>query len=94
VFVCYVDDFLDIQAHRWFPTKVADVAKWNPNPTLSDRAWCFEAPARGGYYQYCFMSLDECARRARLDPHSDGPCVQQDATIALAGADAMLMRSD
>ena len=81
LFVCH-GDFLE--THRCFPSKAAELTTWDlKDRTLSERAWCFEAPARVDS-RFCFLSLDDCTRRARLDPFSDGPCREEDATTELA----------
>ena len=84
LFACYGGDPLD--THRCIPIKADELARWNSKGrTLIDRAWCFDAPARMQHDQFCFLSLDDCARRSRLDLFSDGPCVQKDARSARGG---------
>jgi hypothetical protein len=81
LFVCYAGSF---DLRRCYATPTEEVAKWEPKGlTVSDQAWCVAAPARADT-NMCYLSLEDCMKRARLDPLTDGPCVQQEAAVALA----------
>jgi hypothetical protein len=75
----------DAKTHRCNPFTADSLVKMNIGDSKrSERAWCFEAPIRGTAHNVsCFLSLEECTRRAKLDLFADGPCMQQDARSAL-----------
>jgi hypothetical protein len=81
VFVCASDIF---GSDRCYATKVEDVPKWDiKDPKLADRAWCIATPARADSNgRLCYVTLDDCTRRAHMDPLSEGPCKQEDAAVA------------
>lgn len=82
LFVCYADSF---EHRRCYATAAEDLGRWEPKDfTVSDKAWCVAAPARPDTNgRMCYLSLDDCMKRARMDPLTDGPCMQQDAAVAL-----------
>jgi hypothetical protein len=85
LFVCYADIF---EHRRCYATPAEDLAKWDhlKDAKVADRAWCVATPARlDTNGRMCFISLDDCTKRARMDPLSDGLCAQQDAAVALIG---------
>jgi hypothetical protein len=81
LFVCYADSF---EYRRCYATAAEDLATWEPKDfTVSDKAWCVAAPARPDTNgRMCYVSLDHCMKRARMDPLTEGPCTEQDAVAA------------
>ena len=82
-FVCQADAFGNRRCYA--PTGPGALAQWDlKDSTLTERAWCFESPARGDFYdRSCFQSLADCRSRARLDLFSVGPCIDLDARTYL-----------
>lgn len=79
------DLFLCGADRRCHPFTAESVATMVDDSSRSERAWCFEAPIRGAQNDVsCFVSLEECTRRAKLDLFADGPCMQHDARTVLA----------
>jgi len=82
VFVCYADSF---DYRRCYATAAEDLGTWEPKGvTVSDKAWCVAAPARPDTNgRMCYLSLDDCTKRARMDPLTERACMEQDAAVAL-----------
>lgn len=82
LFVCYADIF---EHRRCYARAAEDLGNWAPKDfTVSDKAWCVAAPARPDTSgRICYLSLDDCMKRARMDPLTDGPCMHQDAALAV-----------
>lgn len=82
VFVCTSDFF---ESERCYASSVEDVPKWDlKDPKVAERAWCVATPARADSNgRLCYFTLDDCMKRAHMDPLSEGPCKQKDAAVAL-----------
>lgn len=82
-FVCQPDAFRNRRCYA--PSGAGALADWDlRDSTLAERAWCFESPARGDFYnRSCFLSPDDCRSRAKLDLFSVGPCIELDARTYL-----------
>lgn len=81
IFLCASDIF---GSDRCYASSLEDVPRWNiKDPKLAEHAWCVATPARMGSGRLCYFTVEDCTRRAHMDPLSEGPCEQKDAAVAL-----------
>lgn len=77
-FVCEKDFF---ESDRCYVSSAEDLASWDlKHAKLAEQAWCVAAPARGeANGRLCYLTLYDCVKRAKMDPLSEGPCMERSA---------------